>query len=72
MEDKQLTFEAALKRLEDIVAALENSKTPLEQAIALFEEGVTLTKQCQTILASAETKVNLLINGKSQDFVSEE
>lgn len=68
MQKTVLNFEAALKRLEEIVAALENSKTPLENAIALFEEGVALTKQCQTILSTAESKVNLLINGKAQEF----
>ena len=42
MSDKELTYESAVKRLEEIVAALENKETPLDESVKLFEEGTKL------------------------------
>ena len=55
-----MTFEESLKRLEEIVHALENGDTPLEKSIALFEEGVKLSAYCNTLLETAEQKVSVL------------
>ena len=63
--DGILTFEESLKRLEEIVHALENGDTPLEQSIRLFEEGVKLSGYCNKLLESAEQKVTVLTKDAS-------
>ena len=55
-----MTFEEALARLEEIVRALESGSAPLDESLALFEEGVGLVKLCNARLDSAEQKVRLL------------
>jgi exodeoxyribonuclease VII small subunit len=59
-------FEECLERLEKIVDELEKSDVPLEQALALFEEGVRLSSNCKKQLEDAEGKVEILLknNGK--------
>jgi len=61
MAAKKLTFEESLARLEAIVTALEKGDTPLDQALALFEEGAGLMKQCSAELDKAEQKVRKLL-----------
>ena len=53
-------FEKALSRLEAIVAALEEGQIPLADALARYEEGIKLLKQCYQSLAHAERRVELL------------
>lgn len=60
MAEKKLNFEQAMKRLEEIVTALEQGETPLEQSLALFEEGSKLLRQCTGLLDKAEQKVTKL------------
>ena len=60
METTDMTFEEALLRLEEIVRALESGSAPLDESLALFEEGVGLVKLCSARLDSAEQKVRLL------------
>ena len=60
MAEKKLTFEQAMARLEEIVAQLEAGEQPLEQSLALYEEGAKLMKQCSTMLDKAEQKVTKL------------
>ena len=60
MEPNELSFEAALSRLEEIVRRLESGSAPLDESLALFEEGVGLVKLCNDRLDSAEQKVRLL------------
>jgi len=55
-----LPFEEALKKLEDVVDAMENGDLPLEQLIRRFEEGTGLVKVCQGKLEEAELKVQQL------------
>ena len=59
-------FEECLERLEKIVDELEKSDVPLEQALALFEEGTRLSFTCKKQLEEAEGKVEILLknNGK--------
>lgn len=59
---KEVKFEEALERLENIVASLENGEAPLDESLALFEEGVKLVKLCNNKLESAEEAVKQLIN----------
>ncbi len=52
-----LTYDQAFARLETVLAALENSDLPLEQALALYEEGVQLATVCSRTLEEAELRV---------------
>jgi exodeoxyribonuclease VII small subunit len=55
------TFEAALERLEQIVLELEQPELPLERSLAVFEEGVRLSRQLHQRLNEAERKVEILL-----------
>jgi exodeoxyribonuclease VII small subunit len=54
-------FEAALAQLESLVTRLESGDLPLDEALRTFEQGVRLTRECQAALASAQQKVQLLL-----------
>ncbi|MSR36161.1 MAG: exodeoxyribonuclease VII small subunit [Gemmatimonadetes bacterium] len=56
-------LETRLKRLEQIVSALEMDDLELERALALFEEGVAHVRAAEKILAQAELKVEELLQG---------
>lgn len=51
------TFEKAMARLEQIVAALESGRCPLDDSMKLFEEGTRLTAYCAKQLKEAEQKI---------------
>jgi exodeoxyribonuclease VII small subunit len=59
-EAKTETFEQLYTRLEQTVAKLEQGGLPLDQAIAVYEEGMTLARKCQQMLDSAEQKITKL------------
>ena len=56
-EISALSFEAALKELESIVAQLERGDVALEQSIAIYERGEQLKKRCAALLEQAEERV---------------
>jgi exodeoxyribonuclease VII small subunit len=58
---EKLSFEAALERLEAVVARLERGDQALEEALASFEEGVRLSKQCAAELERAERRIEVLV-----------
>ena len=60
MARRKLSFEEAMKRLEEIVGHLEKGDIPLEDSLKLFEEGSQLLAQCSGMLEEAEQKVALL------------
>jgi exodeoxyribonuclease VII small subunit len=72
MADQQLSFEQAMAQLEQIISALENGDVPLEKAIALFQEGTELSKQCATKLAQIESKMEVLLEQGDGNFVKKE
>lgn len=55
-----LSFEEALRRLEEIVSQLERGDAPLDSALQLYEEGVRLSRFCSRQLKEAERRVELL------------
>ena len=59
--DKPLNLEKALKDLETIVDELESGDLPLDKAMKRFEDGIKLTRSCQTALKDAEQKVEILL-----------
>ena len=58
--ETNLTFEEAMTRLEAVVRALEDGKTPLEESMKLYEEGVSLVRLCSDRLEKAERRVKVL------------
>ncbi len=56
----EMKFEDAMKRLGEIVRMLENGEASLDESIALFEEGIKLSKRCTDLLEKAEQKVRFL------------
>ena len=64
-----ITFEQAMSRLEEIIAALENNQISLEKSVDLFQEGIKLSKICSDKLAGIEDKVaKILVDGKLEDL----
>jgi exodeoxyribonuclease VII small subunit len=57
---EELTFEVALRELEETVAKLEAGDLTLEEALALFERGQQLTDHCNTLLDTAVLRVEQL------------
>ena len=66
---KKLNFEGSMTRLEEIVSLLEKGDAPLDQAMALFEEGAKLLRECTKQLDEAEQKVTLLTAGEAGEVV---
>lgn len=55
------TFEEQLKSLESVVERLEKGDLPLEESLALFEQGVALSESCKKELDAAEGRVQVLL-----------
>jgi len=64
----EMSFEAALKRLEEVLDALEHGDLPLEKALTGFEEGVNLVRFCHQKLDEVETRVELLLKDEAGRF----
>ena len=65
MDAKQApNFEQSMTRLEEIVGLLERGDSPLDQAMALFEEGAGILRTCTAMLDEAEQRVTLLTAGE--------
>ena len=72
---KEKDFEEMLEDLENIVTSLEKDDLKLDESITKFEEGMKLTKLCNTKLEEAEKKITILLNEngeiKEENFVAE-
>lgn len=66
-KDKPIDLEKALADLEDLVDELESGDLPLDKAMKKFEEGIKLTRGCQTALKEAEQRVEILIKSAGGD-----
>lgn len=55
-----LTFEDALRQVEDIIERIESGKVGLEQSIAEYERGARLIRRCREVLGRAEQRVQEL------------
>ena len=70
MEENKISFEEAMKGLEQIATELEKGDLNLDQSVAKFEEGMKLSKTCSEILENVEKRISILI--KNGDEVVEE
>ncbi len=59
---KEINFEDAMKKLEEITAQLEKGDLSLDESVKKFEEGINLSKECNKILEDSERRINILIN----------
>ena len=66
-----LSFEAALKELESIVARLEQGQVDLEDSIALYERGQALKAHCEHKLKSAESRLEKIVLGAGGQLAAE-
>ncbi|MCW2286248.1 exodeoxyribonuclease VII small subunit [Rhodoblastus acidophilus] len=62
-KDSPLTFEAAMRELEEIVTALEKGNVDLDKSIALYERGEQLKKHCDALLKNAEARIEKIVQG---------
>lgn len=60
-KNEKQSFEASLKALEEIVRGLEEGDLPLEESLALFEQGIKLSRDCQMQLKQAERRIEVLL-----------
>lgn len=73
-----MDFEKRLGRLEEIVSKMEVGELSLDDSLKLFEEGVKLSRECNSQLEQAEQKVKLLLkvdengNPVTEDFVAKD
>jgi exodeoxyribonuclease VII small subunit len=60
-EGGQPDFDTSMKRLEEIVDQLEGGELTLEESIARYEEGITLSKRLEKVLDDAEKRIEKLV-----------
>lgn len=63
-----MNFETSLRRLEEILGALEDQQVGLDASLKLFEEGVELLRTASAELGRAETKVQMLLEKSGGGF----
>lgn len=60
MDTKEPSFEELLTKLEEIAGKLDTGGLALDESLALFEEGMKLSKKCNDLLDSAELRIQNL------------
>ncbi len=65
-------FEKQLARLQVVVEQLEQGELPLDKGVALYKEGLTLTKACREQLEKARNDISILSDGVFKEFASGE
>lgn len=63
-----LSYEEAVKRLEEIVKNLESDNLTLEESIKNYEEGIGLYNYCSDLLKNYEGKIKILANKENGEF----
>ena len=72
MNEKNTTFEANLKRLEQIVRAMERGDVALEESLKMFQEGTELVRSCNKLLDEAQLQVKKIMTAPDGSPVEEE
>ena len=70
MSSKEVKFEELIEKLEDITNKLEKEQLSLDESVKLFEEGMKISKDCNSKLEDAEKRITILIN--KNDEITEE
>ena len=58
-----LPFDGAMEEFKAVVEKLESGRLPLEESMALFEQGVLLQRRCDELLSQAELRFQRLVEG---------
>lgn len=66
--DQPKDFESAIQELEKLVVEMEEGRLSLEDSLAAYKRGVSLSAYCQRSLDNAETQIKALENGVLKDF----
>lgn len=66
--EQKLTYEEAIKKLENIIGDLEKGELSLDKSIDLFSQGINYVKVCKEHLEKAEGKIKILIEDEEIDF----
>lgn len=64
----ELSFEEALKRIDEIVRSLDDGTAELERSLELYEEGIGLVRLCGGMLDNAEKKIKILQSGEGGEL----
>lgn len=72
MTEDTMTYDEALRRLEDLVSQLERGGKNLDETLAMFEEGTALLKRCQEELSEVEGRLAELRLDDAEDLVKDE
>lgn len=69
-EEKTITFEEAMEKLETIVERLEEGDVPLEEAISIYKKGMELSKLCHDKLKNVEEQLTQILtaDGHKENF----
>ncbi len=67
----EISFEDAMKRIEEIVADLERGELPLEESLNRFEEAIRLARTCQKKLETARERISKLVKADDDSFTLE-
>ena len=57
---KPLSFEAGMQELDELVEKLSSSELPLDEAIALYEQGTALHAQLEALLAQQKKRIEMI------------
>ena len=76
MNEKNMTFEKSMERLEQIVRAMERGDVALEESLKLFQEGTELVRSCSKLLDDAQLQIQKVMTAPDgspvmEDFVDE-
>ena len=71
MNEKNMTFEQSMQRLEQIVRAMERGDVALEESLKLFQEGTELVRKCGKLLDEAELQVKKVMTDAAGNPVEE-
>ncbi|MDH8677079.1 exodeoxyribonuclease VII small subunit [Fusibacter bizertensis] len=61
------TYEKKLERLSELSTILERGEAPLEELLKVFEEGIKLYRECNTILESTEAKIQTILTNEEAE-----
>lgn len=72
MNQENMTFEASMQRLEQIVRTMERGDAPLEESLKLFQEGTELVQNCGKLLEDARLQVKKIMTASDGSPVEED
>jgi len=72
MNQENMTFEASMQRLEQIVRTMERGDVPLEESLNLFQEGTELVRSCGKLLEEARLQVKKIMTAPDGSPVEED